>query len=354
MVSYIKEILNRPLGFTETLIIFLLLALLVFLLVVIDIFYQRIKAKRFIKNNPASALVYVVPENQKIKTAEISCSKGTVSKAFWTAAPFSSYPSKVLAFYVLPGLTDINILIRCKKGIIQSKAFSFNAEERAVYEAAFDIQNRNSRIKLIKGNEFYFERKNHTAPYSPKEGKIWDNPSKLTIVQFFYSRELKRILITTFLMFILITYLVIYGNLKLYLYLVPLFLFIMAFMLMITKGTRNFNKFFNSLSEYDKALAESDFKKPHTVYKLFMGDVHLLSSCLIARHNGVLSIIPYSQIESVQSIKYSSTYGLAKRLTIKLNTGKEFKLEFMRSRYNELKDLGAYIQSKNHNTHFFA
>ena len=349
----IKELLTKPLGFTEILIILLSLAALIFLLAVIDICHQKVKTTKFIIKNPNAAIVYILSENQHIKNAQISCSKGTVSKTFWTKAPFFSHQNKALAFYVLPGLTDINILVNCKKGIIQSHTFSFNAEEKAVYEASFNTQSRHCKIRLIKGTDFYFERENNPAPYTPKHGKIWSNSNKMSIIPFFYSRELKRLLTSTFCLLLLITYLVFYGNLKPYLYLLPLFIFVMAFILMITKGTRNFNKVFNLLSEYEKALTDSDFKKLHTVYKLFMGDVHLLSSCLIARHGGSLSIIPYTQIESVRGIKYSKTYGLAKSLIITLNTGKKYQLEFMCNHINELNELSIFIQSKNNKVHFF-
>ncbi len=349
----IKELLNKPLVFTEILIILVLLAILIFLLIAIDIFLQRIKTNKFIIKNPNAAIVYILSENQYIKNAQISCSKGTVSQAFWTKAPFFSNQNKVLAFYVLPGLTDINILVHCKKGIIQSDTFSFSAEANAVYEVSFNTQSRHCKIRLIKGNDFYFERENNSAPYKPKEGKIWSNPNKLNIIQFFYSRELKRLFTTTFLMLLLMTYLVFYGNLKPYLYLIPLLLFLMSFILMITKGTRNFIKAFNLLSEYEKALTKSDFNKPHTVYKLFIGDVHLLSSCLIARHGGSLSIIPYEQIQSVRGIKYSKTYGLAKSLIITLSTGKKYQLEFMCRHFNELNELSIFIKSKNNKVHFF-
>ena len=60
MFNSIKELLTKPLGFTEILIIFLIIAFLLMLLIAIDIYYQRIKAKKFINKYPKAALVYII------------------------------------------------------------------------------------------------------------------------------------------------------------------------------------------------------------------------------------------------------------------------------------------------------
>lgn len=90
-----------------------------------------------------------------------------------------------------------------------------------------------------------------------------------------------------------------------------------------------------------------DFQEPHPVYRLFTGEVHLLSDFLLCRSGGRLFVIPMEEISKMRKIQYSGSYGLTRNLIIQTDTAKRYQLEFAGKHKKELEQVVQWVQRKN-------
>ena len=347
----LKEFMNRPLDTSELFISFAVMILIVILLGWIDQQYANRKAKKFPKKHTGAALIYLYIEDQPATRGKLNCVKGTASRLFSVSAAQHPAQTKGLAFYAAPGLVTVNLMIRGRKGedgsSLHTGQLVFRAETNGIYRAQLYASGQ-IKMSLLKGREFHFmqQEKGEENPHQ----YTMKRPVSADIIREFFIREFVRLLLSSVILMLLLGYLVWIGGLPKIVLCFPGALWLLMLCRMTTMGTRNFRREFDALPEQRREHIQIDFQKPHPIYKLFFGEVHLLPDCLICRQRGQLCLLPLEQITTLRSIQYSKTYGLSKSLMIQMNTGRKYQLEFTTSRQKEIPLVISWIQEKNSST----
>lgn len=168
-----------------------------------------------------------------------------------------------------------------------------------------------------------------------------------SIAEMFYQGEIKRILKCVVLIALAIAYLVFVAEQPKILFLIPLVIFLLALLVMVLIGPGKFRRVFDRLSDFRKEKIEWDFQQPHEVYKLFMGEAHLLPDCIVCRSGGRLFLILTEEIVKVRNMRYSKSYGLARSLLIWTDTNQKYQIEFAGKHQKEIGKVIAWIQQKN-------
>lgn len=332
--------------------------LLLFLFIIwVDRWYgiqkNRRLAENFRKKYPDAALCYLYFENQPMTNGKAHCTHGTISPLFLISAKDHTQKRKGLAFYAVPEQLTINLMVtpkeKGKKKIITTNPISFSVEENASYQ--LQVQPAGwLKISLLKGQKIPVvvqqqpvEKEIHAVEYVQKL------PVSTDIVKTYRVQELKRVLTSIAFIYLLLGPQVWLTNLPEYIMLVPLVLCMAVLLKIVTVGTRNFNCIKNTLPERSWEQIQIEFQRPHPIYKLFLGEVHLLKDCLICRHGGVLSLILLGQIATIQKISNGKTYGTAKSMVIKTKDGRKYTLEFFGKHKKELALVQTWIQDRNPN-----
>ena len=177
--------------------------------------------------------------------------------------------------------------------------------------------------------------------------KIWNNEEKISIASMFIREESKRIILCASGMLLAMLYLVLFAKLSAILLLIPFALFFLALLMVVFIGIRPFGQVFQKIGEFRQRKIQVDFQKPHEVHKLFMGELHLLSDCMICRSGGRLSLILVEEIIKVRNIQYSGSYGLTRNLIIWTDTARKYQIEFFGRHQKEIQEVIDWLQQKN-------
>ena len=360
MLDSLKEILSKPLSGLEAVIVLVICFVCFYLLARLERWRVRRKARKFPVRHPDAAMIYLYIMDQPVRDAKIACEKGKMSQAFPVKDSGPSEVRKGAACYASPGPVEFNVLVSC--GARRSDAgarhrfighFSFCAEQNGVYDVVFDARSGRSRLIVRKGQntdvEMGEEKDLHTRDQmqGAERRNIWGNSEKSGILPYLYRRELKRLLLTCGFKLLQISYLVFVVNQPIYYMLLPGVLFLGAVIRLFATGARRFHSVFNALSPHLQERIQQSFQNPHPVYKLSMGEAHLLPDCVVLRQGGRLSVILLDQIEVVQKVRNSRTYGLVGALVIQTVSGGRYRMEFSGRHQKEIPDVVSWIKSKN-------
>ncbi len=339
---------NRPLENTEILAILGGIALLILLSIWRDSRRRAANAKRFSRKHPGAALICLYFGGQPAYKGDLTCEEGIVCSPFLLSAVHHPGREKGLAFYASPGLTTVRLMLRAPKGASGGAAvsgrISFQAEPNGVYRAQIWPDGR-TELSLLKGREFHFVVEEQKP--APQHEFPLSEPIRPEILSDFYFREFRRLLGSCLCLLLLLGYLVAIGGLPTIVLAAPPALWIMMLMVAFTVGTRSFHQTWDTLPLQRQEQIQLEFQQPHPICKLFMGEVHLLSHCLICRHGGRLSLILVDEIVSVRSLRYGKTYGMAKSLILQTTSGKNFQLEFWAGGQVELPKVESWIMEQN-------
>lgn len=325
---------------------------LVFLFEVLVIGWDHWRTRRkfrvFEKKHPDAALVCLYVGDQPALWCRMTCQRGTVSPV--CSLPAGQHPAgaKGLAFYAVPDVTTVTLLFRRKRGeeggSSVSGQISFRAEAKGVYRAQLQPQGQIELI-LLKGKELRFqvseEHKQNSYQYTLKK------PVGFTILGNFYLREVQRLLCTGGMMALLLGYLVWIGGLPASVLFLPPSLCILMLGFSATVGSRRFHQVFDALPMRRQEQLQAEFSREHPIFPLFLGEVHLLSNCLISRHGGRLSLILMEEITSAQKFQASKSYGLAQSLILHMKNGQKYQLEFFGKHQKELPMVLAWLKERN-------
>lgn len=349
----IQAFMEKPLSNLEIGIIFAAMLLLIGLLIWVDICRNARNCKKFLKQHPNAALICVFVDGEPAMQGRFVCSKGNATPLF--RLPASGHPSgeRGLAFYSLPGLVQGNLMVQSKQNrqnAAMSGRLSFCAEANAVYQAEFSSRDGTLKMELLRGNDLHFLREDAPSEDIALEQMRFDDgkrPASDNILGCFYVQETKRLFLSGLLLAVPIAYLVLAAGQSPWLWLLPVGLPVLMWILMFAVGAKRYQKIFDGLTMQQQDDIMQEFAVPHPIYRLFGGEVHLLPSCLICRHGGKLSLILLDQIVSAQSISYSQTMHLTKTLMLNLKTGQTHQLEFTLGHQKDLLSVLAWLKQKN-------
>lgn len=172
------------------------------------------------------------------------------------------------------------------------------------------------------------------------------NRKKRSIIDDFYSKEIKRLFTIMLIQTVLCTYLIWWsGSLLFACFLLGFF--ILLIYILIVKGTNRFYQVYNGYSLFRQEQLQEDFQEEHPVYKIAAGEVHLLSDSLLYRRGGRLFLMPLETAEKMQTRKYRNTYNLSTSLVITTDTMETYDMEFLGSHQKEAEKVMDWIQRKN-------
>lgn len=306
------------------------------------------KFRAFATQYPDAALVYLYVGEEPATWCRINGQRGTVSPV--CILPAQQHPAgrKGLAFYAAPGVTTVNLLLRTKKGEEGGRRISgqisFRAEAKGVYRAQLQPQGQIELI-LLKGQELHFQISEEHRPNSCQYTR--KKPVGSTILGNFYLREVQRLLFTGGMTAILLGYLVWMGGLPATVLLLPPGLCMLMLVFSATVGSRRFHQVFDALPMRRQEQLQAEFSREHPIVPLFLGEVHLLSNCLISRHGGRLALILIEEITSAQKFQASKSYGLARSLILHRKNGRNYQLEFFGKHQKELPMVLAWLKERN-------
>lgn len=179
------------------------------------------------------------------------------------------------------------------------------------------------------------------------KNNMWDNPMQLSIVGAFLRGELKRVILCFSGLMLCMAYLVFVAQLSPVLFLIPVGVLLLTLLAMLTIDRWQFSHSLEHFDMFRQEQMEQEFRQPHPVYRLFTGEVHLLSDCLICRSGGRLFAVPIEEISRMRKIQYSNTYGLTCSLMIKTDTDKTYQIEFVGKHKKELEKVVQWVEQKN-------
>lgn len=351
----IREWMDKPLSTTEILIILAVLALFLVLLVQIDRWRANRKSKKFIRTHPDAALILLSPGDKPARRAVLNVLEGEASSAFPLSASQRPDGKRGLAFYAAPGPVSVNVMLsHAKDGDGRTSAtgrLSLTAEANGVYLAVLDGTGR-VQLSLLKGSNPNFERPPEPSKPQQKEPKhTYPNtqPRMANPIAFYCVQENKRILVCCFLLLFPLGYLAGIRMLPWFSFLFPVALFFAAVLRAYLTGSRPFQKTFDQLPDQRKERIWISFAKPHPIYKLFSGDVHLLPDCLICRHSGKLFLLPLESIASAQTVHGKQSLYFVTTLVLQTDTGRRHSLEFSGRHQDDLPAVLAWLREHNPN-----
>lgn len=181
-----------------------------------------------------------------------------------------------------------------------------------------------------------------------KEKTYNTTAKKVGILTDFYLFETKRILLGGMGVALCMLYLFIYAKLPMTIWLIPIAVVLFAMLKMLFVGSLQFRRRVDHMGEFYQQRMQDDFRKPHTVCKLFSGWVHLLPDCLVCHRRGILTLIVLEDVIQMQNIQYSAQKKMARSLILYTDTNK-YELEFAGFHQKEIKIVMEWIEKQNPN-----
>ena len=166
--------------------------------------------------------------------------------------------------------------------------------------------------------------------------EAWIEAGKRMILRQFYIRESMRI----FLMFVMcmvvsILWAVSTGQMVVFLIAIG-----------ITIGSREFRNAFADLYPPRQEQIIMDYLQPHTIYRLFGGEVHMLSDAMICRSGAKLLLILPEEVDVIKTMKYSGESAFVRGVWITTDTMKKYRLEFMSGQQQNIKHIVMWLKHK--------
>lgn len=89
-----------------------------------------------------------------------------------------------------------------------------------------------------------------------------------------------------------------------------------------------------------------DYLQPHTIYRLFGGEVHMLSDAMICRSGAKLLLILPEEVDVIKTMKYSGESAFVRGVWITTDTMKKYRLEFMAGQQQNIKHIVMWLKHK--------
>ena len=89
-----------------------------------------------------------------------------------------------------------------------------------------------------------------------------------------------------------------------------------------------------------------DYLQPHTIYRLFGGEVHMLSDAMICRSGAKLLLILPEEVDVIKTMKYSGESTFVRGVWITTDTMKKYRLEFMSGQQQNIKHIVMWLKHK--------
>lgn len=182
--------------------------------------------------------------------------------------------------------------------------------------------------------------------YMPQKGDSTTSKEK-NIEMIFCQRELCGFFSLLCLQIVCIGYLIWWAGEYTKWYLMWLFGVLMLSLFCFFKTLWKFRYEYDNLYREQQEWLIGEFKSPHPIYKLFLGEIHLLSHCLVSRCLGNWQIIFFDEVEMMDTIQYTQSYGLFRNLRLHMNDLKKYEFTFFGKHKQESKFVMAWIKLKN-------
>ena len=353
-MNAIREWMDKPLSTTEIIIILAVLVFLLFLIIQIDKWRTHRKSKKFIRRHPDAALILLAAEDRPVSRAVLNVLEGEASSPFPVPASQRPDGKRGLAFYAAPGPVSVNLMLSHAKDSdgrsSTANRLSLTAEANASYLALLDNMGH-IRLSLLKGNNPNFQASQEPSKSETEPKHTYPNtqPRFTNPVMNYCIQEEKRIIICCFLLLFPLGYLAGIRALPWFSFLIPVALFFVAILRAFFMGSRPFRQTLEKLPDQRKEKIWLSFARPHPIYKLFSGDVHLFPDCLICRYGGKLFLIPMESITSAQTMRGKQALYFVTTLVIQTDTGRRHSLEFSGRHQDELSPVLSWIREHNPN-----
>ena len=112
--------------------------------------------------------------------------------------------------------------------------------------------------------------------------EAWIEAGKRMILRQFYIRESMRIFLM-FVMCMVVSILWAVSTGQMVVFLIAIGITVIVILRMVTIGSREFRNAFADLYPPRQEQIIMDYLQPHTIYRLFGGEVHMLSDAMICR-----------------------------------------------------------------------
>ncbi len=198
-------------------------------------------------------------------------------------------------------------------------------------------EKENIPISLLKQDKFCIF-------YMPESGNL---KNEANMFKIFCKKEVLGFIYFFCLQLICVGYLAWWADAYRKWYFLWLFGVFLLSVLSFCKTVWKFRYFYEGLYTEEQEKLQEEFQNPHLVYSLFMGELHLLPSCLVSRTMGNWQILFFHEIERMDIWAYSQAYGLIKNLRLYMNTLKRYEFAFFGRHKKESQYAMAWIYLHN-------
>ena len=152
--------------------------------------------------------------------------------------------------------------------------------------------------------------------------EAWIEAGKRMILRQFYIRESMRIFLM-FVMCMVVSILWAVSTGQMAVFLIAIGITALAVLRMVTIGSREFRNAFADLYPPRQEQIIMDYLQPHTIYRLFGGEVHMLSDAMICRSGAKLLLILPEEVDVIKTMKYSGESAFVRGVWITTDTMKK-------------------------------
>lgn len=129
-------------------------------------------------------------------------------------------------------------------------------------------------------------------------------------------------------------------------FLIAIGITVIVILRMVTIGSREFRNAFADLYPPRQEQIIMDYLQPHTIYRLFGGEVHMLSDAMICRSGAKLLLILPEEVDVIKTMKYSGESAFVRGVWITTDTMKKYRLEFMSGQQQNIKHIVMWLKHK--------
>ncbi|WP_462426602.1 hypothetical protein [Anaerotignum lactatifermentans] len=175
--------------------------------------------------------------------------------------------------------------------------------------------------------------------------EAWIEAGKRMILRQFYIRESMRIFLM-FVMCMVVSILWAVSTGQMVVFLIAIGITVIVILRMVTIGSREFRNAFADLYPPRQEQIIMDYLQPHTIYRLFGGEVHMLSDAMVCRSGAKLLLILPEEVDVIKTMKYSGESAFVRGVWITTDTMKKYRLEFMSGQQQNIKHIVMWLKHK--------
>lgn len=175
--------------------------------------------------------------------------------------------------------------------------------------------------------------------------EAWIEAGKRMILRQFYIRESMRIFLM-FVMCIVVSILWTVRTGQMAVFLIAIGITALAVLRMVTIGSGEFRNTFVDLYPPRQKQIIMDYLRPHTIYRLFDGEVHMLSDAMVCRSGAKLLLILPEEVDVIKTMRYSGESTFVRGVWITTDTMKKYRLEFMSGQQQNIKHIVMWLKHK--------